>query len=265
MFYYFGYGSNLNLIALRAKGVTPISVQKGILQGWKLDFSVQHWFEHEGGMGNIRPSDQQLDLVEGNLYSCPDEQLAHLDKLEAYGVGYDRIEVEVQTESGAQKAWAYVGLPAFVKTGMLPTQRYLNLLIHGAQAAGLSEEYLYNLKNQKTLPLANYPVYQAPVGDYPTWDLTSLSQHSMLTGLCGEVFDMSKARWQLHSLWAIFGGKDMTLFHIKRHDSSTGEETMTDYHRGKINQGAKNYLNAYLHAYEKEFIYAGKLNYNLSF
>ncbi|GMQ23328.1 hypothetical protein Aoki45_00100 [Algoriphagus sp. oki45] len=261
MFNYFGYGSNLNLISLRAKGVTPHHTQKAILKGWKLDFSVQHWFEHEGGMGNIRPTGNPGDQVEGNFYSCPDSQLKQLDQLEAYGIGYDRVEVEVQTKSGLAKAWAYVGLPAFVKPGLLPTRRYLNLILHGARTAGLSEKYIKKLEGQQILFSPDFPVFKAPEGDFPSWDEKTLSDHPMLTGLCGEVFDMSKARWELHSLWPIFGGKDMTLFHIKRHDSSTGEEIFSDFLSGDISDGAKKYLNTYLHAYGKEFTYAGKLNY----
>jgi hypothetical protein len=42
MFLYFGYGSNINLISLNAKGVEPISSQPGILRGWRLRFNVQH-------------------------------------------------------------------------------------------------------------------------------------------------------------------------------------------------------------------------------
>ncbi|GMQ27865.1 gamma-glutamylcyclotransferase family protein [Algoriphagus confluentis] len=261
MFNYFGYGSNLNLISLRAKGVTPLHIQKAVLQGWKLDFSVEHWFAHEGGMGNIQPTGKPEDRVEGNFYSCPDEQLPQLDQLEAYGIGYDRIEVEVHTDSGKAKAWVYVGLPDFVKPGLLPTRRYLNLILQGARTAGLSEGYIKKLEQQEIHPFPELPEFQAPQGDFPSWKESTLDKHPLLTGLCGEVFDMSKARWKLDSLKPILGGKDMTLFHLKRHDTSTGEETFLDYLSGNISKEAKNYLNAYLHAYWKEFDYAGKLIY----
>jgi sulfite reductase (NADPH) flavoprotein alpha-component len=49
MIYYFGYGSNMNLISLRAKGVEPQRSQHAILRGWRLRFNVQHFFRHEGG------------------------------------------------------------------------------------------------------------------------------------------------------------------------------------------------------------------------
>ena len=57
MFYYFGYGSNVNMISLRAKGVTPDSSVQAILFGWKLTFNIPHFFQNEGGVGNVQPSD----------------------------------------------------------------------------------------------------------------------------------------------------------------------------------------------------------------
>lgn len=60
MITYFGYGSNINLISLRAKGVVPLSSLRGTLKGWKLAFNVQHWFRHEGGVGNIIPTSMKL-------------------------------------------------------------------------------------------------------------------------------------------------------------------------------------------------------------
>jgi sulfite reductase (NADPH) flavoprotein alpha-component len=89
MFYYFGYGSNINLISLRAKGVEPIQSQKAILKGWKLKFNVQHWFRHEGGMGNIEPSANPEDVVEGMVHLCPEEQLTSMDAMESFGIAYD--------------------------------------------------------------------------------------------------------------------------------------------------------------------------------
>jgi sulfite reductase (NADPH) flavoprotein alpha-component len=56
----------------------------------------------------------------------------------------------------------------------------------------------------------------------------------------------------------LFGGKDMTLFHVKRLDSSDGSETMEDIQQGNISEAAKNYLNAYLWEYSREFSYAGR-------
>ena len=258
MFYYFGYGSNINMISLRAKGVEPVHSWKANLPGWRLVFNVQHWFRHEGGKGNIVPAIQPDDHVEGVVHLCRDEDLASLDQMESYGAAYDRIEVGVETASGPIKAWAYVGLPDFLNDSCLPTRRYLNIICNGAQAAGLSEPYIEKLRLHPLMPEIQYPQFTAPEGDFPSFNSVNLADKPHLTALFGYVFDMSQARTKLNVISTLFGGKDMTLFFLKRHDTSTGNETLEDVNGGRISEPGKRYLNAYLNEYKNEFKYAGR-------
>ncbi|OOG77135.1 gamma-glutamylcyclotransferase family protein [Algoriphagus sp. A40] len=262
MFSYFGYGSNINLISLRAKGVEPVTSQKATLRGWKLRFNVQHWFRHEGGMGNIEPGTAD-DRVEGMVYLCEDEHLASMDAMESYGVAYDRIAVSLETETESVTAWAYIGLPEFIDDSCLPSRRYLNIIHKGAIAAGLSESYIKKLESQTLLPEIDYPEFQVPEGKFPTYTLKTLASHPHLTALSGSVFDMRGARKKLEVIAGLFGGKDMTLFHLKRHDSSTGRETLEDVIKGQISEPGKKYLNAYLNEYSKEFKYAGSYSFDV--
>lgn len=262
MFHYFGYGSNINLISLKAKGVNPLHSEIAVLKGWKLKFNVEHWFEHEGGVGNIEPGNPKTDRVEGMIHQCQNEHLKFLDLMEAYGVGYDRIEVAVETDSGMKTAITYVGLPAYINNSCLPTRRYLNIIIKGARKAGLSGNYLKKLESQPVKKYKEYKNFQPASVSRKTYTEDSLSREKYLTALCGLVFDMKNAREKLHCLFDLFGGKDMTLFHIKRHDSSTGSETIEDYLDGTIPEAVKNYLNAYLYEYEKEFKYVGQYKFN---
>lgn len=259
-FYYFGYGSNINLLSLRAKGVEPIGSQKAILKGWRLRFNVEHWFPHEGGMGNIEPGDSS-DYVEGVLHLCLKKHLPAMDAVEAYGIGYDRIEVEVQTSTEKINALTYVGMSGALREDCMPTMRYLSIITKGAEVAGLSAAYLAKLRSTPILRSEDFIPFAAPEGDWPEFDLTSLTEFPQYTGLAGQVFDMSEARPKLDPLRDLWGGKDMTLFHVKRHDSSSGEETLFDYLEGKITPAAQAYVNRYLVAYEQEFSYVGTISY----
>jgi sulfite reductase (NADPH) flavoprotein alpha-component len=261
MFYYFGYGSNINLISLRAKGVEPISSERGILRGWKLKFNVQHWFQHEGGVGNIQPSTDINDYVEGMVHCCKDEHQASLDAMESYGVGYDRIEVNVETANGLIRAQAYIGLPAFLDENCLPTRRYLNIIIKGAEAAGLSKPYLEKLHNHPLYLEEAYPEFIFPLENPAQFNEQTLALNPKFTALAGAVFDMRGARTKLDCLHDLFGGKDMTIFHLKRHDTSNGNETIEDFKKGNITDGQKKYINSYLHEYVKEFKYIGRYVY----
>lgn len=264
MFRYFGYGSNLNITSLLAKGVKPLSSRLATLHGWRLRFNVQHFFRHEGGVGNIEYTGKKEDRVQGVLYECPDESLKPLDDAEAYGHGYDRINVEVEVKiSPFDKVLAitYVGMPEFLDDQCLPCRRYLNILLQGAKHAGLSPNYIRWLDKHPVHHPQNYPSFKPPEGDFPLFDESLLAEKPLYTALYGAVFDMAEAR-ELHSfLKSFFGGRDMTLFHLKRLDCSDGKETMDDIRKGRLNNTQLDYINSYLNEYAREYRYVGRLDY----
>ncbi|MFW1678169.1 gamma-glutamylcyclotransferase family protein [Pontibacter sp. JAM-7] len=262
MFRYFGFGSNMNMTSLRAKGVEPLSARRAVLHGWRLRFNVQHFFRHEGGVGNIERSDLPGDRVMGVVYDCPDAALAPLDAAEACGHGYDRISVEVEVDGALLPALTYIGMPAFIDNRCQPCRRYLNLLVDGARQAGIDADYVSELLAQSVHEPDQYPSFVPPEGDYPTFNVRTLAQYPLYTALSGAVFDMSKARPLHEFLKGFFGGRDMTLFHIKRLDSSDGNESMDDIRQGRFNPAQRHYLNSYLNEYAREYRYVGRFEYN---
>ena len=268
MFYYFGFGSNMSMLSLRAKGVEPRASTKAVLRGWRLRFNVQHFFRHEGGVGNIENTGHPDDRVLGVLHECPDEALSLLDQAEAYGHGYNRIEIEVEPDNPSAamapkvSALTYVGMPQFIDNDCRPSRRYLNIVLEGGRQAGLDGKYLESRANQPIHQLDEHPTFAAPPGDYPTFDRALLAKQPLYTALYGAVFDMSEARPLHHFLKGFFGGRDMTLFHLRRLDSSNVDETMDDIRNGRLNKAQKRYLNAYLNEYAREYRYVGRYNYD---
>lgn len=261
MFRYFGYGSNMNLTSLLAKGVRPASSERARLRGYRLRFNVHHWFRHEGGVGNIVPSDEPDATVEGVVHTCAEEDLPRLDAVESFGVGYDRIQVSLETEREKALALTYVGLPSYLDDRCLPTQRYLNILLRGAESAGLDPAYIEKIRQHPVHQPARYGPFVPPSGPVPIFDRRSLAEHPDYTAIAGAVFDMRGARWQHACLKELFGGKDMTLFHIRRLDSSTGHETLEDLEHGRLSVAQSEYLNAYLHEYASEYRYVGRYSF----
>lgn len=256
MFWYFGYGSNMDLNSLRAKGVAPRSSQPALVSHWRLRFNVRHFFSHEGGVGNIEPAPGAN--VWGVLHLCDDQHLAALDDAEAYGYGYDRALLRVRTAVGEQDALTYVGMPAFLDDRCLPTRRYLNILLQGARAAGLDAAYVAALARQPLHAPPLRPPYRAPAGEHPAFDAGTLARHPLHTALADAVFDMSAAQPRHFFLRQLFGGKDMTLFHLQRMDRSTGRETLDDIGAGRLDDAQRSCLNEYLHEYALEYRYAGR-------
>ncbi|MET0090500.1 MAG: gamma-glutamylcyclotransferase family protein [Candidatus Thiodiazotropha sp.] len=262
MFRYFGYGSNMNIVSLKAKGVVPLAAHRAVLHGWRLRFNVQHFFRHEGGVGNIEASDLPGDHVQGVVYECPDDVLASLDAMEACGHGYQRIIIAVDAQGTQVDAFTYVGMPEFIDNQCRPSRRYLNILVEGARQAGLDSKYVHALMSHPVHRSDAHPPFHAPQGDYPVFDARSLAQHPRYTALYGAVFDMSQARPLHDYLQGFFGGRDMTLFHLKRLDTSNGEESMDDIRQGRLTQAQLDYLNGYLNEYAREYRYVGGYNYN---
>jgi sulfite reductase (NADPH) flavoprotein alpha-component len=200
--------------------------------------------------------------VFGVLYECPDLALPLLDAVEAFGYGYDRITVEVEADGERISALTCIGMPDFIDDRCLPSRRYLNILIDGARKAGLNPDYVQNLMAQPVLRPDDHPPFIPPSGEYPVFDTASLAQHPIYTALYGAVFDMSQARSLHEYLKCFFGGHDMTLFHLKRLDSSNGNESMDDIRHGRLNEAQRQYLNGYLNEYTKEYRYVGRFDYN---
>lgn len=262
MFYYFGFGSNISMASLKAKGVTPIQSQPATLHGWRLRFNVQHFFRNEGGVGNIQYTGSNEDKVLGMLHECLDDNLIDLDAAEAHGYGYNRITLDVETnEKSNVSALTYIGTPEFIDDSCLPSRRYLNIIISGAKQAGFKEEYIHKLMAQPVLTPSRYPKFIPPPGDYSVFNNHNISSYPLYTVLHGHVFDMSSARPHHDYLKIFFGGKDMTLFHLKRLDSSDNKETLDDIKYNKLNIKQQEYLNGFLCEYAMEYDYVGQFNY----
>lgn len=75
---------------------------------------------------------------------------------------------------------------------------------------------------------------------------------------------MQGSRKELEYLHGFFGGKDMTLFHLKRLDTSDGEEQIEDFVQGNLTPYQQQYLNNYLYEYQREFEYIGKFEYDIT-
>ncbi|MFK7826158.1 MAG: gamma-glutamylcyclotransferase family protein, partial [Oligoflexales bacterium] len=145
MFYYFGYGSNISLKSLKAKGVDPISFEPAFLEDWELCFDLPNFFHIEGGTGNIRPAKGRV--VHGVLYECLDAQLYIIDKLEAKKKKKKKKKKKVKTYlKRSALALVYIGIEGRRKEGQQPSQRYKNILVHGANEMNLSKDYIQELE-----------------------------------------------------------------------------------------------------------------------
>ncbi len=262
MIYYFGYGSNMNMTSLQAKGVEPSFSDPAVLQDWELAFNVCDFFRIEGGTGNIRRAAGKE--VHGVVHSCHADSLRRLDELEAYGISYDRIAVDVTSYDGQRhKAFAYVGLCDRMKDGLQPSHRYLNIMIEGARKMELEDAYINKLKRIEVRPAPNYGPFNFSKKNNKVFSAAELAQLPHHTALAGAVFNMQNAREEHAYLKKFFSGKDMTVFFLKRMDISSGEETLEHATAVGLSNLQKRYLNAYLHEFKREYEFIGCMNYRI--
>ena len=157
---YFAYGSNLNAKAVtdwcRHYGHRPPNLKHGkpaLLNNYRLCFPIfsEYW---AGGIGDVVYDPGKY--VAGVLFDLPDHDLATMDakvgrRTDAAGkeVGvYARGEVEVTPsgETKAVKAVTYLGVNV-EKYHIPPTQNYMDLVVQGAYANGLSMMWISYLQS----------------------------------------------------------------------------------------------------------------------
>ncbi|MEX0819988.1 MAG: gamma-glutamylcyclotransferase family protein [Pirellulaceae bacterium] len=127
---YFAYGSNCNPAIMRKKGVEFTSRQRALLRGYRLKFnkkSLREQLPDSIGFANINVDPE--GVVEGVLYEVVDEHQTTLDESERYPDHYDRILVEVETDSEIDKCWVYRAQPDKTAEGLVPSRNYLNHLL----------------------------------------------------------------------------------------------------------------------------------------
>ena len=71
---------------------------------------------------------------------------------------------------------------------------------------------------------------------------------------------MSTAGPRHQTLTTLLEGRDVTLFFLRRMDSSIGDETAEDIASDRLSEAQRRYLNNYLHEFCREYQYVGRLS-----
>jgi gamma-glutamylcyclotransferase len=144
--WYFAYGANMCPSVLARRGIEPLSSEAARLDDYKLVFD-------QACIPLIEPCFASVDpapgvCVHGVLYALSPSVADQLDDFE--GPMYGVIDVQVTGSiSGVVTARAYrTRKPT---SGLIPSRKYLNLVIKGAEAASLPETYVAALREQPNL------------------------------------------------------------------------------------------------------------------
>jgi len=150
---YFAYASNMEPRRFRRLCPRSTVVGPARLPGYRLAFS-RYSRQRRGGSADIVPAcpagrpDAEAE-VWGVLYEVSDADLDTLDRSEDVPAAYRRETVVlVDAEGRERQAVTYVAN----RTGdFLPHPDYLRLIVEGAEARGLPQEWIRHLETIKTV------------------------------------------------------------------------------------------------------------------
>jgi hypothetical protein len=145
--FYFAYGSNMSssVFTHGFRNITPKTAERAILKGYRLAFSEPGYPIFEPAYANVEKDERAQ--CEGVLYRITPEEMDWLDQTEG-GRAYNITSVSVEgSVSGTVTAQVFTSKA--VAHGLLPSKRYMDILIHGAEEHGLSEMWITMLKNQR--------------------------------------------------------------------------------------------------------------------
>jgi gamma-glutamylcyclotransferase (GGCT)/AIG2-like uncharacterized protein YtfP len=153
---YFAYGANLNHRVMARRGVTPRTVERARLPGYRLVFS-------DVGVPVVEPAFATLEVdlsseVFGVVYTLDEAAMATLDGYE--GGDNERLEVIAILEDGTAVA-AVTYRSRVRRDGLRPSRRYLSVLVQGAEEHGLDPSWVDRLRDE---PTAYVPLLSEVVG-----------------------------------------------------------------------------------------------------
>ncbi len=141
--YYFAYGSNMNDARMVDRGITVISKQLGVLNGYTFIINKKSKADPNIGFANIIPAD---NYVEGVIFEILSTDIQKLDKFEGYPKHYIRETLSINTDNGCIDAITYIANVDWVSTDpLLTTAEYQNHILEGAKY--LNAQYADFLKN----------------------------------------------------------------------------------------------------------------------
>jgi len=152
MHLYFAYGSNLSLAQIRERTdnqeLKPLYT--AYLPDKKLCFPRKSTLQ-KGGVASYE--DQEKHKLWGTVFNLTGDELNKIDTKEGYkvnrnGNSYERVEIEViKLDETRIRALTYCTNP---EGAYLPSQYYMNKLIHGAEDCHLPLYYIQELRNIQT-------------------------------------------------------------------------------------------------------------------
>jgi hypothetical protein len=145
--WYFAYGSNMSSATLRGRrGIEYRQALAARADGWRLVLDKPSLLRVRHSFANIVPD--AAASVLGVLFEVTAEEREHIELTEGVRIGnYDCVELEARplgTDGPSRRAFSLTS--ELRDPALLPSTRYMSMLIAGAEEHGLPAEYVEYLR-----------------------------------------------------------------------------------------------------------------------
>jgi hypothetical protein len=164
--WYFAYGSNMQAATFAGRrGITPTATRPVRVPGWRLVLDKPPLFGPGPGFANIVAENGAE--VFGVVYEIGMDDLTHVELTEGVTLGnYRRAEITAIPLDPAHAPCVAFTLVADKRDAtLLPSARYMGLLIDGAEAHGLPPAWLAFLRGCPTTDVPEDPAVRARIDD----------------------------------------------------------------------------------------------------
>jgi len=144
---YFAYGSNMLEQRLKDRVKSAEFLLNAWIRGYEVRFRKMS-IDGSGKADLVQTGDLE-DIVHGVVYQFdPNEREA----LAAAEPGYDRVAIQVHTDSGDRDVTTYLARRGRIDESLKPYTWYLEVIRCGAEQHGLPEDYRQRIQNTMAIP-----------------------------------------------------------------------------------------------------------------
>ena len=144
--WYFAYGSNMQPATFAGRrGIAPSRALAARAPGWRLVLDKTPLIPIGESFATLLPA--PAAEVFGVLYELGHDDLAHVDLTEGVLIGnYERVEIAIVPLVAAGPSRAFTLISDKRSADLRPSDRYMALLIEGAEVHGLPPEWIAMLR-----------------------------------------------------------------------------------------------------------------------
>lgn len=146
---YFAYGSNMHPVRLHKRVPSCQFLEVVKLKGHQLRFHKLHP-DGSGKCNVVYTGDDNHEVI-GILYHILASEKHLLDEAEGVGHGYNVGELELIGDESTHTAFGYIADPLHINDELHPYPWYKELVITGARAHKLPEDYIRHIEGHPTI------------------------------------------------------------------------------------------------------------------